>query len=240
MNKRVAVITGGASGIGLATARMFAANGYAAAILDLRSTSDAEEVVRSSGGKFSAVDVGDFENVAEAVTTNHDNLGSIDVLVNSAGISKDSPVGEMSEEFWDAVIRVDLKGTFNTIRAVAPYFQRRNAGKIVNVASTLALRSRKNFVNYIAAKSGVIGLTKGAARDLGKYNVNVNAVAPGLVETPSTAGMPPDIKDKLRAETALGRLASPEDVAGVVYFLCTDAARHITGETIRVDGGQLS
>lgn len=240
MNNKVVIVTGGASGIGLAVARLFARNGYAVAIFDLRSSSESEEVTRTSGGLFRSVDIAKLDKTTEAVGEVISTLKRIDTLINSAGISKDAPLDKMTEEDWDTVINVDLKGTYNAMRAVAPIFKQQKHGKIVNIASTLALRARRNLVNYVAAKSGVIGLTKGAARDLGRSNVNVNAVAPGLVETPLTKDMAEDIKSRLRDETALGRLATPDDVANVILFLCSEEARHITGEVIRVDGGQLA
>lgn len=238
--KKVAVITGCGNGIGLACARRFHERGYAIGGIDLKVPAEAAEVIEQSGGIFFEEDVSRFQRAREIVQDIARRLKRIDVLVPCAGISVDNPIDRLSEEDWDKVVDVDLKGTFNYISAAAAVFREQKSGKIVTIASTAALRARRSLSNYIAAKAGVIGLTRSAARDLGRYNVNVNAVAPGLVLTRLTEKIPEEIKAKLREETCLGRLAAPEDVAHVVYFLCTDEARHITGEVVRVDGGQLA
>jgi len=144
----------------------------------------------------------------------------------------------MDEAQWDEVLDVNLKGTFNYSRAVAPVFRQQRAGKIVNIASIHGLRGRQAGPNYSAAKAGVIGLTKSVARDLGPYGVNVNAVAPGITETDMVRALSRELKDRFVAEIVLGRMGQPEDVAHLVTFLCSDQARHITGEVIKVDGGQ--
>jgi len=173
-----------------------------------------------------------------AVAVTLESLGRLDLLINNAGINKDGVVWKMTEAQWDAVIDVNLKGCFNFIRAVAPIFKEQKSGKIVNITSINGMRGKFGQANYAASKAGIIGLTKTVARELGKFNVNVNAIAPGMVETEMMRVLPQDVKDKSISETVLERVAQPEDIAHVVTFLCSDYARHITGEVIKVDGGQ--
>lgn len=240
VGRAAVLITGISAGIGLACARRFAAAEYAVCGVDRREPGVVSEVIESSGGIFFERDVRDHSAARAAVAETVERLGRLDALVTCAGISRDANVARLREEEWDEVIDVDLKGTYNYIAAAAPQFQRQLSGKIVTIASTVALRARRCIPNYVAAKAGVIGLTRAVARDLGKYNVNVNAVAPGLVLTELSSKMSPETRERLLQETCLGRLAEPEDIAHVVFFLCSHAARHITGEIIRVDGGQLA
>jgi 3-oxoacyl-[acyl-carrier protein] reductase len=228
---KTVLITGGAGGIGLACAKRFAAAGWTCALVDRAFGGDAWD----EGLCFEA-DVRDRAR-AEAIVG---ELKRVDALVTSAGISRDAAIEAMDAAAWKDVIDVDLTGTFNYVAACAGRFKAQGSGKAVLVASTLAIRARRGLANYVAAKSGVAGLVRAAARDLGRYNVNVNGVAPGLVETPLTKDVPPAIKERLREETCLGRVATGEDVAHVIHFLCTEEARHVTGEIVRVDGGQLA
>jgi 3-oxoacyl-[acyl-carrier protein] reductase len=167
-----------------------------------------------------------------------EKFGRLDILVNNAGVNRDGVVWKMTESQWDEVLDTNLKGYFNYIRAAAPVFKEQGSGKIVNITSINGLRGKFGQSNYSAAKAGIIGLTKAVARELGKFSVNVNAVAPGLIETDMMKEAPQDVKDKALAEIVLGRLGAPEEVAHTVTFLCSDYARHITGEVIKVDGGQ--
>jgi NAD(P)-dependent dehydrogenase (short-subunit alcohol dehydrogenase family) len=224
---KVALVTGGASGIGLAVAHRLSSQGFTVTIVDRHPAADFS---------FQEADVRDGRRAEEIVNA----LPRLDALVTCAGISIDAPLDAITLEQWRDVIDVDLTGTFNYLRAAAPVFKRQKSGKVVTVASTTALRARRNLSNYIAAKAGVVGLTRAAARDLGRYNVNVNAVAPGLVETPLAKSIPDEVRARLIEETALGRLARPEEIAAVIAFLCSEDARHISGETIRIDGGQLA
>ena len=180
-------------------------------------------------------DSAETRNCVEAVVK---EFGHVDILVNNAGINRDAVVWKMTEAQWDEVIDVDLKGCFNFIHAVAPLFKEQGHGKIVNIASINGLRGKFGQSNYSAAKAGVIGLTKTVARELARYNVNCNAVAPGAIETEMVAQMPEDARRASLDEILLGRFGQPEDVAGVVTFLCGERARHITGQVITVDGGQ--
>ena len=165
-------------------------------------------------------------------------FGRVDILVNNAGVNRDAVIWKMTEEQWDEALAINLKGYFNYIRAVAPLFKDQGSGKIVNVTSINGIRGKFGQSNYTAAKAGIIGLTKTVARELARFNVNCNAVAPGLIETEMMKTAPEEVKQKALAEIVLGRLGTPEEVAWLVSFLCTEKARHITGEVIKVDGGQ--
>jgi 3-oxoacyl-[acyl-carrier protein] reductase len=230
---RVVVISGASSGIGLAIARCFAEAGARVVGLDLKPPDESVENCRHV-----EVDVASFEEARRGVREVLATEGSIDCLVNNAGISRDATVWRMTEEEWDTVLAVDLKGPFNLIRHAAPHFREVKSGKIVNIASVNGLRGQFGLSNYSAAKAGLIALTKTVAKELGRYNVNVNAVAPGMVLTPLTRRLSKRFIDEALAEQVLKRLSTPEDVARLVLFLCTDAARQITGEVVRIDGGQ--
>lgn len=240
---KVAIVTGGSRGIGNAIAVDLASNGAYVAVNYRKSVQEAEDLVEqinSMGSKGLAVqsDVSSFADAQRMVETVLDELGRVDILVNNAGINWDGVIWKMSEEQWDKVISVDLKGVFNYIRAVAPHFKEQKSGKIINVTSINGLRGKFGQSNYTAAKGGVIALTKTVARELGRYSVNVNAIAPGLIETDMVKEAPEKVRELALAEILLGRLGKPEEVAHVVTFLASEKSRHITGEVITVDGGQ--
>ncbi len=230
---RVVVITGGSGGIGETTARLFVESGARVVCVDLQPPSESIENCR-----YRQVDVSNTKQVQDCVENILSDEKTIDCLINNAGISKDATVWNMSEEQWDSVLNVNLKGAFNFIHHAAPHFREKNGGKIVNVSSINGLRGKFGLANYAASKAGLIGLTKTVAKELGRHNVNVNAIAPGYVITPLTQSLPEKIIDEAKAETVFGRLAKPENVANVILFLCSDLAQHITGEVIKVDGGQ--
>jgi 3-oxoacyl-[acyl-carrier protein] reductase len=165
-------------------------------------------------------------------------LGRLDILVCNAGITADAVTWKMAEEEWDRVIEVNLKGAFNYCRAAAQVFRNQKSGKIVNIASINGMRGKFGQGNYAASKGGLIAYSKSLARELGRSNVNVNVVAPGMVRTDMAGRLPAGLLEQAVGETLLGRIAEPEDVAHVVAFLCSERARHITGEVIKVDGGQ--
>jgi NAD(P)-dependent dehydrogenase (short-subunit alcohol dehydrogenase family) len=230
---QVVVITGGSGGIGLTTARLFIESGARVVCVDIHPPQ-----VSLRNCRFLRTDVANFQDVQDCVATLLTEEKSVDCLINNAGISKDAPVWRMTEAEWDAVLNVNLKGAFNFIHHLAPHFRGRQRGKIVNVSSINGLRGKFALANYAASKAGLIGLTKTVAKELGRYNVNVNAVAPGYVLTTLTQNLPQQVLNQALAETVLGRLGQPEEVANVILFLCSDLARHITGEVIKVDGGQ--
>ena len=240
---KIAIVTGGTRGIGRAIALDLAANGADIALNYRKSVDLAQEladIIRGMGRRALVVqaDVSSFDDAQAMVEKVLSDFGQVDILINNAGMNWDGVVWKMSEEQWDRVINVDLKGTFNYTRAVTPIFREQGSGKIVNITSINGLRGKFGQTNYSAAKAGVIGFTKACARELGRYSVNVNSVAPGLIETEMVKEAPQKVRDMALAEIVLGRLGLPEEVAYVVTFLCTDKARHITGQVIQVDGGQ--
>ncbi len=240
---KIALVTGGSMGIGTEISLDLAKNGADVALTYRKHEMEAKEIadqINAMGrkGKEYKIDVSEFEAVQKLVKKVLEDFGGIDILINNAGMNWDGVVWKMTEEQWDAVINVDLKGTFNFVRAVAPLFREQKSGKIVNITSINALRGKFGQTNYSAAKAGQIGLTKTVAKELGKYSVNVNAVAPGLIKTDMYKDLSEEFMEKAAAETVVNRLGQPEDVAQLVTFLASEKARHITGEVIKVDGGQ--
>lgn len=246
---RVAIVTGGSSGIGRAVALDLARSGtdVAFCFLDAGSKSrvEAHEVARKLREAevrvyFRACDVRDSQDVRRFVAETHGELGGIHILVNNAGVSRDRPLWRMEDHEWEAVVRTNLDGAFYFTRAVAPIMRAQEYGKIVNIASVHGIRSVFGISNYAASKAGLVGLTQSSAVELGPRNINVNAVAPGYIRTTRlTESVPPDVLDRAREQSALGRLGDPQDVASVVLFLCSESARHITGAVIPIDGGYL-
>jgi len=247
LSGKVAIVSGGSSGIGRAVALELARCGTHIAFCYLddgdRSHSEAEEVaseLRQMGVQvFSrSCDVRESSDVNSFVSETEEELGGIDALVNNAGIGRDAPIWRMIDHDWEAVLRTNLDGAFHFTRAVAPTMRAQEYGKIVNITSVHGMRTEFGISNYSSSKAGLIGLTRSSAVELGPKNINVNAVAPGYVRTTRlTEGVSPEILDQARERSALGRLGDPRDVAGVVLFLCSEAARHITGAIITVDGG---
>lgn len=243
LRNKVALVTGGSRGIGAEIVRTLAKCGADVAFNYVKSEDKALSLKKEIEGmgkrafiyKCDVIDYQDAENMVKEVVA---NLGGIHILVCNAGVNWDGVLWKMTPEQWNRVISVDLTGTFNFMRAVAPIFKEQNYGKIVNITSINGLRGKFGQTNYSAAKSGVHGLTKAAAKDLGKFGVNVNAVAPGFILTEMGESMPDEFKKIAIEESALKRPGLPEDVANLVAFLVSDLAKHITGEIIKVDGGQ--
>lgn len=246
---QVAIVSGGSSGIGRAVALELARCGchVAFCFLDTGSEArlDAQEVARKLREMevrvlFRSCDVRNSRDVSSFVTEVQEELGGIQILVNNAGIGRDRAIWHMEDHEWETVVRTNLDGVFFFTRAVAPFMRAQEYGKIVNVTSVHGIRSEFGISNYASSKAGLIGLTRSSAVELGSRNINVNAVAPGYIRTTRlTDGVPSEVLDKAREQAVLGRLGDPQDVAGVVLFLCSEVARHITGAIIPVDGGYL-
>ena len=249
LSGQVAIVTGGSSGIGRAVALELARCGTHVAFCFLdegsESRSEAQEVARELRQMevrvfFRSCDVRESRDVGSFVAEVHEELGGLHILVNNAGIGRDSAMWRMEDREWEAVLRTNLDGAFFFTRAVSPFMRAQEYGKIVNITSVHGIRSEFGIANYASSKAGLIGLTRSAAVELGPKNINVNAVAPGYIRTTRlTEGVSSEVLDRARERSALGRLGDPQDVAGVVLFLCSEVARHITGEVITVDGGYL-
>ncbi|MBM2813440.1 MAG: Beta-ketoacyl-ACP reductase [Ignavibacteria bacterium] len=240
---KTAIVTGASLGIGNAILFKLAESGANVAFNYRKHKTEADETVgkiEAMGRQCLAVqaDVSNFTDADNMVKEVVAKFGRVDILVNNAGINWDGVIWKMTEEQWDTVIDINLKGYFNYIRAVAPLFREQQYGKIVNVSSINGLRGKFGQSNYSASKAGIIGLTKAVAKELGKYSVNVNSVAPGLIETDMMKDAPENVRTAALQEITINRIGQPEEVANVVVFLCSELARHITGEVIKVDGGQ--
>ena len=242
---RKAIVTGGSQGIGTAISLDLAREGADVCLTYRKHEAEAQEVVRQiremgRAGLAVPCDTSVFAEAERSVKATIEHLGSLDILVNNAGMNWDGVSWKMTEEQWDRVIEVNLKGYFNFTRHVVPVFKEQRSGKIINVTSINGLRGKFGQTNYSASKAGIIGLTKALARELGAFGVNVNAVAPGLIETAMLRDSP--ARDKIvemaMNEIVLQRVGQPEEVAAVISFLASEKARHVTGEVIRVDGGQ--
>jgi len=240
-----ALVTGGSQGIGAAAALELAREGANVCLTYRKHAQEAEvyaEEIRQLGRKALAVkcDISSFAEAEQTVAAAIEAFGTLDILVNNAGMNWDGVSWKMTEEQWDRVIEVNLKGYFNFTRHAAPVFKEKRYGKIINITSINGLRGKFGQSNYSASKAGIIGYTKAVAKELGAFNVNVNAVAPGLIETAMLRQS--EARDKIvdlaMAEIVLKRVGQPEDLAYVVAFLASDKARHVTGEVIKVDGGQ--
>lgn len=246
---QVAIVSGGSSGIGRAIALELAHCGchVAFCFLDAGSQArlDAQEVARKLRELevrvyFRHCDVRDSRDVRRFVEEVDRELGGVQILINNAGIGRDGALWRLEDHEWEAVVRTNLDGAFFFTRSVAPIMRAQEYGKIVNVTSVHGVRSEFGISNYASSKAGLIGFTRSAAVELGPMNINVNAVAPGYIRTTRlTDGVPSEILDRAREQAVLGRLGDPQDVAGVVIFLCSESARHITGAVIPVDGGYL-
>ena len=247
MKDKVALVTGGAAGIGKATALRFAEEGAKVVICDVNEAVGQETLkLLGEGAAFYKVNVASQQEVRAWVDAVVAKYGRIDVIVNNAGVLRDGQmvkfkdgqlVGQMSEQDFDLVISINLKGVFNCSQAVAPVMVKQGGGVILNASSVVGLDGNFGQTNYVATKFGVIGMTKVWARELGKYHVRVNAVAPGFIATDMVTSMPEKVLDGMKGRTPLGRLGDPRDIANAYLFLASDDASFITGEVLRVDGG---
>jgi 3-oxoacyl-[acyl-carrier protein] reductase len=237
LDGKVALVTGGSRGIGAAISRELARGGARVAV-NFRSGQEAAEGIASEiGGIALGANVGDPDEAQALIEQVESELGDVDVLVNNAGVTRDTLIARMSDDDWEAVIETNLRGAFNTCRAVSRKMLRRRAGAIVNLSSVVGVHGNPGQANYAASKAGIIGLTKALARELGVRGVRVNAVAPGYITTALTDVLTEEQTGLILGNTPLGRLGSPEDVAAAVRFLCSDEAAFITGDVLLVDGG---
>ncbi|MCX5707321.1 MAG: 3-oxoacyl-[acyl-carrier-protein] reductase [Candidatus Omnitrophica bacterium] len=243
LKDKVALITGGARGIGQAIALAFAKEGADIVVADvnLEIAQKTALEIEVLGRKALALemDVTDYAKVEEGVNKILDKFGKVDILVNNAGITKDNLILRMSQVEWDAVINVNLKGTFNCIKAVSRPMIKQRSGKIISIASIIGLIGNPGQANYSASKAGIIALTKTVAKELASRNINANAVAPGFIQTEMTAKLSEDVKKKMMEAIPLAKLGTPGDVANVCLFLASEESSYITGQTITVDGGMV-
>ena len=243
LKDKVALITGGARGIGRAIGLTFAREGADIAVADVNLEIAQQTVleIQSLGRKAMALemDVTNYEKVEEGVNKILDKMGKVDILVNNAGITKDNLLLRMSQADWDAVINVNLKGTFNCIKAVSKPMIKQRSGRIISIASIIGLMGNPGQANYAASKAGISALTKTVAKELASRNVNANAVAPGFIQTEMTAKLPEDVKKKMLEAIPLAKLGTPQDVANICLFLASDEASYITGQVITIDGGMV-
>lgn len=243
--EQVALVTGASRGIGAAIARALAARGCNLALNhssehSAQACADlADDLQREYGIKavVFCADVSNFEAAKEMVEGVREQLGRIDVLVNNAGVTQDGLLARMSEEAFDKVISVNLKGAFNCMRHVAPVMMKQRSGRIINISSVVGLYGNAGQVNYAASKAGIVGMTKSAAKELGARGITVNAVAPGFIDTDMTRALSEKTREGVVSQIALRELGSVEDVAGAVSFLASKEARYITGHVLTVDGG---
>ena len=239
-----ALVTGASRGIGRAIAIEQARQGVNVAVNFAGNAQKAEEVVaeiKPLGSQAFAIkaDVANSDEVAAMVKETVDAFGSLDILINNAGITRDGLIMRMKEDDWDAVINTNLKGVFNCSKAVTRQMMKQRYGRIINISSVVGVLGNAGQANYVAAKAGVIGLTKTLARELANRNINVNAVAPGFIETDMTDELSEEIKQELLKQIPLAKLGKAEDIASVVRFLVSEDAKYMTGQTLHVDGGMV-
>ena len=242
--KQVILVTGGSRGIGKAIALKYAKNGYDVVLNYVSDNTDVEglkEEFRKCGSEVLCVkaDISKSEQVSELVKTAIDKFGKIDVLVNNAGITKDTLLMRMKEEDFDKVIDINLKGTFLVTKEVSTYMMKKRNGRIINLSSVVGVSGNAGQSNYAASKAGIIGFTKSVAKELASRNIRANCVAPGFIETDMTNVLSDEVKANISAQIPMKRMGTVEDVANLVYFLGSEESSYITGQTIHIDGGML-
>jgi 3-oxoacyl-[acyl-carrier protein] reductase len=241
---KVALVTGASRGIGRAIALELAQNGANVAVNYAGSEAKANEVVdeiKALGREAFAVqaDVSDSDAVAAMVKSTVEQFGRLDILVNNAGITKDNLLMRMKDSEWDDVININLKGVFLTTKAVTRQMMKQRQGRIINIASIVGVSGNPGQANYVAAKAGVIGLTKTAAKELSSRNITVNAIAPGFITTDMTDKLTEEVKNEMLKQIPLARFGEPSDISNAVTFLASDKSSYITGQTIHIDGGMV-
>lgn len=241
LKDKVAMITGGGRGIGREIALLLAENGANIVLVDVDENTlaaTAKEIeaknVKVMASRTDVTSTSDTEKLADEIIN---KFGHIDIVINNAGITRDNLIMRMKEDEWDKVLSINLKGTFNCTRAVARYMMKQKKGKIVNIASIIGIGGNAGQANYAASKAGVIALTKSAAKEFASRNINVNAIAPGFIQTAMTDVLKDEVKQKILERIPLARLGTSKDVAQAVLFLVSPAADYITGQTLVVDGG---
>jgi len=238
---KVALVTGSAQGIGKAVALLLARNGADIIVSDinLEKAEETAKEIEAIGSKSMAIrtDVANLEDVEQTVQSVLERFGKIDFLINNAGITRDKLILRMTEEDWDVVLNINLKGTFNCTKTVIKHMAKQRSGKIVSIASVVGEMGNAGQSNYAASKAGVIGFTKTIAREFASRGINVNAIAPGYIQTPMTESLPEKVKEELKRLIPMERLGHPEDIAEAVLFLISEASSYITGQVLNVNGG---
>jgi 3-oxoacyl-[acyl-carrier protein] reductase len=244
LDGKTAIVTGASRGIGAEIAKYLAKEGARIAVNYSGSQSKAEEVVNeitANGGEAFAIQasVSEVESVSAMISETMNRFGSIDILVNNAGITRDNLLMRMKENEWDDVINTNLKGVFLCTKAVTRQMMKQRSGRIINISSVVGVSGNAGQANYVAAKAGVIGLTKTTAKELASRNINVNAIAPGFITTEMTDELSEEVKNQMLTQIPLAKLGSPEDVAKAVVFLASEDSNYITGQTLHVNGGMV-
>lgn len=239
----IVIVTGGLQGIGREISLAYSMHESAIHVFDLfeNGVEELRKEIEERGSRFffHKVNVSDFKAVEDAIDSVAKESGAIDILVNNAGITKDNLLIGMTEDEWDRVISVNLKGTFNCSKAAVKYMIRKRSGVIINISSVIGIMGNKGQCNYAASKAGIIGFTKSLAKEVGGRNVRVNAIAPGFIETEMTKKLPQNVIDDYSKLIPMGRMGKPKDVADICLFLSSDMAGYITGQVLHIDGGML-